>query len=573
MNRKDRRRNKVITDNLYLRDEFLFAFNHHKEGKIKKAEQLYKKLLNKNSKHFEALRHLGIIYQDLHKLDKAFNFFEQAQEINPNSFEIYNNLGSILFQKFRFIESKNLLEKSLSINPNYLPALNNLTLLCHRENYAERALELSSKTINLAPNNLLVKSNYALSLSINNQLDKAIKIFKEVAQSQPTGPNYKNLGTSYRDSGQLKKSLDSFLTAMNHSPEDESIFFNLSASKLFQPTQDILDKFENILNTNKNLDLNQKTGIGFALYNSYKKLKNYKKSGEFLVKGNDFSDEWIKSDFQKEIRFINVIKDLFEIDFIKERASKKDLQKEINVKPIFIIGMPRSGTTLCEQILSSHSQITGGGELPHIMRSSGSVGAYNLDDSQIKDFKKIMEETEFNISERKARDYINRLKKIRTNDGFVTDKMPHNFIFVGFIKMIIPNAKIIYCKRNPLDNCFSLYAHKFIDMNHGYSYNQEILGKYYNLHTDLMNHWLSIFKEDIFILEHEKLIENQERVSKEIIKYCELQWENSCLEFYKTERQVQTASNEQVREPINKKSIAVWEKYEEFLQPLLKTLN
>ena len=573
MNRKDRRRNKVITDNLYLRDEFIFAFNHHKEGKIKKAEQLYKKLLKKNSKHFEALRHLGIIYQDLHELDKAIHFFEQAQEINPNSFEIYNNLGSILFQKFRFIESKNLFEKSLSINPNYLPALNNLALLCHRLHYAEQALELSLKALNLSPNNLLVKSNYALALSINGQLNKAIQIFKEVAQSQPNGPNYKNLGTSYRDSGQAKKSLDSFLTAMAHSPEDESIFFNLSASKLFQPTQDILDKFEDILNTNKNLDLNQKTGIGFALYNSYKKLENYEKSGEFLVKGNNFSDKWIKSDFQKEVLFINAIKDLFNLDFIKERASKKYLQNNFNVNPIFIIGMPRSGTTLCEQILSSHSQVTGGGELPHIIRSSGSVSAYNIDENQINSFKKIMKETEFNISESKARDYIDILTKIRADDGFVTDKMPHNFVFVGFIKMIIPNAKIIYCKRNPLDNCFSLYAHKFIDMNHGYSYNQEILGKYYGLHTDLMNHWLSIFKEDIFILEHEKLIENQEIVSKEIIKYCELQWEDSCLEFYKTERQVQTASNEQVREPINKKSIAAWKKYENFIKPLIKNLN
>lgn len=573
MNRKDRRKNKVIVDKANLRDEFIFAFNHHKEGNTKKAEHLYKKLLIKNSKHFEGLRHLGIIYQDMHKLDKAMNFFEQAQEVNPTSFEIYNNLGSILFQKFKFRESKNLLEKSLSINPNYLPALNNLALLCHRLNYPEQALELSSKALGLDANNFLVKSNYALALSINGQLNKAIEIFKEVAKEQPNGPNYKNLGTSYRDSGQTKKSLDSFLIAMNYSPNDEAIFFNLSASKLFQPNQEILDKFEDILNTEKNLDYNQRTGIGFALYNSYKKIKNYKKAGKFLVMGNNFSDRWIKSDLQKETRFVNAVKKLFSANFIKERASKKDLQKEFNVNPIFIIGMPRSGTTLCEQILSSHSQVSGGGELPDIIRSSGAVSGYNLDNNQIKNFQKLMQETDFKISEDKARSYINRLKKIRSNNGFVTDKMPHNFIFVGFIKMIIPNAKIIYCKRDPLDNCFSLYAHKFVDMNHGYSYNQGVLGKYYGLHTDLMNHWLSIFKKDIFTLEHEKLIENQENVSKDIIKYCGLEWEKRCLQFYKTERQVQTASNEQVREPINKKSIAAWKNYEEFLEPLIKTLN
>ena len=571
MNRKDRRRNKLITDN--LNKDFILAFNNHKEGKIEKAEQLYKKLLIKDSKHFEALRHLGIIYQGIDNLDEAMHFFERAHEVNPTSFEIYNNLGSVLLQKFRFKDSRYLLEKSLSINPNYLPAINNLTLLNHRLHYPDRALKFSLKALEIAPDNIVVKSNYALALSINSQLDKAIPIFEEVVQSHPNGPHYKNLGTSYRDSGQTKKSHDSFLTAMDYSPNDEAIFFNLSASKLFKPTQDILDKFEKILNTNKNLDFNQKSGIGFALHNSYRKLKNYKKSGKFLIKGNNFSDEWLKFDLQKEVQFIKMLKNLFNINFIKERASKKSSQKDFNVNPIFIIGMPRSGTTLCEQILSSHSQISGGGELPDIIRLTGSTGAYNLEDSQINDFKKVMKEADSNISESKARHYLDRLKKFRVGDGYVTDKMPHNFIFVGFIKMIIPNAKIIYCKRNPIDNCFSLYAHKFVDMNHGYSYNQEILSKYYGLHVDLMNHWLSIFKEDIFILDHETLIENQESVSKEIIKYCGLQWENSCLEFYKTERQVQTASNEQVREPINKKSISAWKKYEEFLQPLIKNLS
>jgi hypothetical protein len=118
-----------------------------------------------------------------------------------------------------------------------------------------------------------------------------------------------------------------------------------------------------------------------------------------------------------------------------------------------------------------------------------------------------------------------------------------------------------------------MYAHKFVDMAHGYSYNQEVLGRYYKLHCDLMDHWFSIFGNEIFTLNHERLIENQEFISKDLIEYCELQWEDSCLEFYKTKRQVQTASNEQVRQPINKKSITAWKKYEDVLGPLLKSLN
>ena len=151
--------------------------------------------------------------------------------------------------------------------------------------------------------------------------------------------------------------------------------------------------------------------------------------------------------------------------------------------------------------------------------------------------------------------------------------MPHHFVLIGYIKIIFPNAKIIYCKRDPIDNCFSMYAHKFVDMAHGYSYNQEVLGRYYKLHCDLMDHWFSIFGNDIFTLDHEKLIDDQETISENLIKYCGLEWEDSCLEFYKTKRQVQTASNEQVRQPINKKSLAAWKNYEEFIEPLIQSLS
>ena len=154
----------------------------------------------------------------------------------------------------------------------------------------------------------------------------------------------------------------------------------------------------------------------------------------------------------------------------------------------------------------------------------------------------------------------------------MTDKLPHNFIFIGLIKLILPEAKIIYCKRNPLDNCYSLYTHKFIDMSHQYSYDQAMLGKYYLLHKDLMRFWLEKF-EDIFTLDNEKLVNNQENITKELIKYCNLDWEEDCLSFHNTKRQVRTASIEQVRQPINKKSIGAWKKYEPYLSELISTLG
>ena len=573
MNRKERRKNKSLDKSLDLQNDFLIAFNLHKEGNTDKAKSLYDKILIKEPGHFDTLRHLGIIFQDIHQLDKALTYFKKAQTINPNSHEIYNNLGSIMFQKFKQIEAKKFYEESLKIKPNYLPALNNLTLLCHRLGYAEEALRLSTSALQIQEGNIMARTNYALALSINGRLNEAIEIFKDIINLNPNGANLKNLGTAYRDTGELKKSHDFFIKALDESPEDESIFFNLSASKLYSPKQETLNHFKDILKSPNKLDNNQKTAIGFALYNSYHKLKNYEKAGIFLELGNEYSDNWIQSDLKKEKYFINEVKNLFSEEFLKQKSIKKDLQNNLDTNPIFILGMPRSGTTLCEQILCSHSKVIGAGELPEIIRYSGAHSAYNLNEEKIRKFKKHIKAIDLSTLEKNANDYLMKLKNIGNKNKYITDKMPHNFVMIGYIKMILPNAKIIYCKRDPMDNCFSLYSHKFVDMNHGYCYNQKNLGEYYNLHNDLMKHWISIFKKDIFTLEHEKLIESQEKTSREMIEFCGLKWEDACLEFYKTQRQVQTASNEQVREPINKRSLAAWKKYEKLLGPLKKSLN
>ena len=573
MNRKERRKNKILNKAVDVTSEFIPAFNLHKNGELDKAEILYHSILKKKPEHFDTLRHLGILKQDRHLLNQALNFYIKAMKVNPQSHEIYNNIGSIMFQQFKQSEAKQLCEKSLSLKPDYLPALNNLVLLCYRLQFHEDALKISQRTIGLYPNDLRAQTNHALALSINGKLDEAINIFKEVVRIKPNGDNLKNLGTSYRDSGEFKKSHDCFIKALEDRPDDESIFFNLSASKLYKPDKNILEKYENNLKTRNNLDYNQKTAISFSLYNSYKKLKDYKKSGDFLVLGNQYADEWIKSDIEKERKLINELKILFNKDFIKRRSVKTDLQKKIKINPIFIVGMPRSGTTLCEQILLSHSEIAGGGELPYLTRISGIESTYNLDIEKIGNFKKLITEKEVDYFEKQGENYLKKIKNISPGNKFITDKMPHNFALIGYIKMILPDAKIIYCKRDPMDNCFSLYAHKFVDMNHGYCYNQEVLGKYYKLHIELMEHWLKLFEKDIFVLNHEDLLDNQELQSKELIKYCGIDWEDACLEFYKTDRQVQTASNEQVREPINKKSVAAWRKYENFLGQLKESLS
>ena len=151
--------------------------------------------------------------------------------------------------------------------------------------------------------------------------------------------------------------------------------------------------------------------------------------------------------------------------------------------------------------------------------------------------------------------------------------MPHNFLLIDLIRFILPEAKIIYCKRKPADNCFSLLTQRFVEGRHLYCYNQKTLAKYYQFHTNLMSVWLKKFKKDIFILDNEDLVNDQKNITGQLLKFCGLDWEDSCIEFYKNKRQVRTASLEQVRQPINKKSIGAWKKYESHLVDLVNALN
>ena len=234
--------------------------------------------------------------------------------------------------------------------------------------------------------------------------------------------------------------------------------------------------------------------------------------------------------------------------------------------------MQRSGSTLCEQILSSHSKISGAGELTYLAEMSGINQIINPEDIHLEKFESVV--NNIDSSQEVRSDYLEAIKShAEKNSEYVCDKMPHNYVLIGLIKYLFPEGKIIYCKRNPMDNCFSLYSHKFTELSHQYSYNQKMLAMYYKLHVELMNFWIDKYKDSIFILDNEELVNNQETVSKQLIDFCDVEWEDQCLDFYKTKRQVRTASIEQVRQPINKKSIGAWKKYEKYFKDLVEELN
>ena len=210
------------------------------------------------------------------------------------------------------------------------------------------------------------------------------------------------------------------------------------------------------------------------------------------------------------------------------------------VQPIFICGMPRSSTTLCEQILSAHSKVQGAGELRYMMELTNLQDIVQPDIEKVNDFfaSLSLKETLLNIRTQ----YLKKIHDLnKHNSDFLCDKMPHNFLLIDLIRHILPEAKIIYCKRKPQDNCFSLFTQRFVEGRHHYCYDQKSLARYYLLHEKLMKIWLKKFKKEIFILDNEELVNDQKNVTLRLLNFCGLDWEDSCMEFYKNKRQVRTA--------------------------------
>ena len=567
MNRHERRRQKKNNKlNQTVNQDLLEGIKLHTNKNYVKAEALYNKVLSSEPTNYEAIRHLGILYQDLEQYEKAYNYFLQALKVNPKGFQALSNLATIHMENKNYELAHKCLSQSFKINSSYVPTINNLAGYYHKINDPKNAIYYSQLSIKIQPGNPIALDQYAKALIINSRPEEAIDILEKLNKNFPDNDNFKhNLSTAYREIGEFKKANKISSEGFKNDYKNIAYLLGYTKDKNNKLKEEHIKYYDQLLAEEK-LKSEDKTLICHSFFEYFKNQSDYKKAGSYLTKGNNAQYALKEFNLESEKKFFNKLKSIFskKIDFEFEDKINKQI-------PIFVSGMPRSGTTLCEQILSSHSKITGAGELDYL--------AEVLDFRLIQPTENQINKLDFIIknqdSLKTAREqYLDKLSKRDKGDSiYICDKMPHNFIFIGLIKLILPEAKIIYCKRDPIDNCFSLYSHKFVEVSHQYSYNQKMLVQYYKLHQDLMKFWFKKHADDIFILDNEELVNNQETVSKKLIEHCELEWEEQCLDFHKNKRQVRTASIEQVRKPINNKSIGAWKKYEDYLSEMLSELK
>ena len=422
--------------------------------------------------------------------------------------------------------------QALEIKPNYINALSNYANLKREINDFEGAIDLYTKALNVDQNQFLIHHNLALAYQGIGKFDLSKK---HSLKSLEINPNH---AISHKMLSASKKYVD-----------EEDSHFKLMKEKL--QDQNLVDQ--------------EKIALNFSISKAYEDMKNFDSAYNHMLIGNNLNRSIIKYNIQKDIDLFKQIKQKFStFDFDKNQVV--DFKSK---KIIFICGMPRSGTTLTEQIIASHKNVYGAGELNHLSKTIR------------KNFFKnetLNEENISNISKKQIsliyNEYISFFDLYNFEETVITDKAPLNFRWIGFIKIFFPNSKIIHCKRKNKDNFLSLYKNSFDSDKLNWCYDQKELVTYYNLYSNLMQFWKKKIPEFIYEANYEDLVKNQENESKNIIKFCGLDWDPNCLNFHKNNKTpIKTASIVQARKPIYKSSLSLSDKYLKYFEDSFEQLN
>ncbi len=572
MNRAEKRRQKKLTEKLPKKqapidvsqslNQALQVFN---EGNFEKARQLCQQILRAEPSHHFALYLMGLGAHRSGKIDEAIETINKALVIKPDFIEAHSNLGNVYKSAGRFDEAIASYQKAISLKPDYVEAHYNLgNALRDKGNLSEAVLSYQ-KVISINPGYAPVYTNLGNTLVELNKLEEGIVSYNKAVELTPTvAEAYLNLGNALRDSGDMEKATSCFRKAIAIDPEFGEAYRILSRLKKFSVKDPDIRIMEEI-NTRTHLDNNQKMHFGFALGKVYDDLKQPKKAFDFYKTANDLKRRSYDYESDKEVQKVDRLKAIYTKEFINKFSNDEDQGDAV----IFILGMPRSGTSLIEQIIASHPRVFGAGELENLTN----IAKARFGENNSPDFLTRLNNTTSNDFIEAGKAYLQSIDMMTDKADFITDKMPHNFEQIGLIKLALPQAKIIHCRRDPVDTCLSIYKNLLVSERHSYASDLTELGTYYTLYQDLMAHWENVIPEEIYNVSYEDMVSDQEGQSRALIEHCGLEWDDACLNFHTTTRPVKTASSAQVRKPIYKDSIAAWKPYEQQLAPLLKALK
>lgn len=530
----------VLRKGLDLTDQDPEIFNSYalalcNTGKPAEAIQYYEKALAINPNYAEAYNNMGIAYQDLDQLDVALTNYEMAATIKPDFAEAYTNIGNYFQAQNKYAEAIPYYQQSLSLYPHAAEPHNNIGTALQELGKHTEAIEHFNQAIAINPEYITC---------------------------------YNNLGTAYHDLGNFVKARGNYTKAINLKPDFSEAYYNLIDLKQYIPDNAVIETLTAIRDT-EDYSGKEKMFACFALGKFYNKSKKYSESFTNFHLGHKFRFDINKNRGQGYVHetFVNTLKSyktIFTPEFFHERSDWGSSDET----PIFIVGFPRSGTSLVEQILASHSSVFGAGELQYIAEISDLLTNYASEEAL---FKSITHLQNPDIIEH-ANVYLKKIRETSGNSRHVVDKMPHNFQNLWLIQLLFPKSTIIHCTRSPEDTCLSCYFNRFT-IGHTYTDDLKDLGKHYKYYLNMMAFWKKILPIEIHDINYENLTNNPDEETRHLLNLCDLEFESSCLKFYETKRIVSTASATQVREKMYTSSVGRWKRYEKFLSPLLEELK
>ena len=496
---------------------------------------------------------LGTIHLKLKDHQQAIEKYQLALKINPRYAEVYNNLGTAHQETGQLEDAIDSFEKATKWLPNYAQAHNNLGVVFKATGNTNGAIKHYSMAIDLKPDYASPYNNIAIALEENGQHELAMEHYQKAISIDPMYfEAFHNMANNLSHQGNRVAAIENYTKAIALNPGYAEAHLGLSGIKAFSDGDPQLEQIKCQL-SNPSLSDMAKIQFLFCLGWAYEQLGDYDTSFRYLSEGNQLRKKILNYDIRTDQNVSTLIRRTFSNKTpTLERGI--DYPKDTYKKPIFIVGMPRSGTTLVEQIVASHSLVHGAGELPYLFKGVKEIGwnAATIDKDQLKKLRAY---------------YLNQIAN-KSDLSLITDKMPLNYRWIGLIISAIPEAKIVHIKRDARATCWSNFRYFFSAGGLGYAHNLDDLSQYYKLYVELMDFWSEKYPDSFYQIDYEYLTENQEAETRRLIDYLELDWEDSLLNFHNSGRHIATASSNQIRKKMYINSSLEWKKYETHLHQL-----
>jgi len=576
---------------------------HYEQRKFKEAADYYRRALEARPNMAEALNNLGNALRVSGDIDGAISAYQDAltyREIYP---EAYNNLGTLLQHQQKLPEAEHALRKAIAQNPRYIEAYNNLATLLASEKKEVDALRLLGDALKIAPKNvqtLLItakiqmrRNNHiaaeqaarlalqeqpdnAEALTILGQVlhetdryDEAIQVLERALKANPKSPEALNFyGVALKSVGRLDEAREHILKALKMNSGMWGAYANINDLVDFSKGEgeELFNQMDAIFESAKNTEADPFLPLHFAYGKALEDRGEHERALKHYITGGKMKRSQLEYNEEETFGFFDAIRDTF----TKELFENRKYEGIDDERPVFIIGMPRSGSTLVEQILSSHPQVYGAGEVKYLSRALG-----QLRDRfpSLPKFPQMMEKITPAQLDIMAKKYLDALAAGAGGAKRITDKLLTNYFFVGLIHILYPKAKFVNTQRDPVDTCLSGFTKLFKDdMPHSYDLSE--LGRYYRKYAELMDHWHKVLPKGVLTsVQYEDVVADTEKEAKALIDFIGLEWDPKCVEFHKSDRPVKTASVAQVRKPIYKTSVKRWKKYGDGLQPLVDAIE